>query len=333
MATHETEPVDAQSVPSVALHVYDTDGDGLMLHPNSPTLHSTTTDNMQCWKVGDTVQKIDKKTKKITKNRMWQYGTNKLTGHTGYAADAYINIHWEKPEDLVAQGIPECGTQLPVKTTPNPSPAIGDVLQPAEKVQPFVSYDRNTAASWAIAHAMDKPPDAGSCTYFVSRTMEAGKFPQDKTWNLKPVGVTSELKVRSGSDAAKKTVNYLKYMQSLPYVQYEEIGKLDDTKNNLPDAHLGDIILYDWDGRGEVDHAAVVTGASRDNPQYPLVSGWSEDGAKALTYSQRGWTYSEKNHEFIQLEKEVHGNTVTYPNQNMKAFLLHIRTQEDVKIG
>jgi len=87
------------------------------------------------------------------------------------------------------------------------------------------------------------------------------------------------------------------------------------------------LLAYDWNDDGSIDHIDVVTGFSG---QYPLVSGWSEDGAKALTYNQRGWTYSQKEGTWLQLEKDSNGN---YPNMNMQTYLIHFRDDSDLNIN
>jgi len=94
--------------------------------------------------------------------------------------------------------------------------------------------------------------------------------------------------------------------------------------NDLPQAKPGDVIIYDWDGpgsNGAPDHADVVVGHAKDNPDYPLVSGWSENGSQAVGYRYRGWTWSAENNEFLQQEDG---------NANMRAWLIHIRTEDDL---
>ncbi|HET7637481.1 MAG TPA: M57 family metalloprotease, partial [Ktedonobacteraceae bacterium] len=92
-------------------HVSNTGGDGLWLHPDSATIHSTLSDLMpegqtfdvECFKVGDSVEG----------DAVWLYGTNETTGHKGYAADFYIDTdvtQGNEPRQLREQGIPECGT-------------------------------------------------------------------------------------------------------------------------------------------------------------------------------------------------------------------------------
>ncbi|HKR81495.1 MAG TPA: hypothetical protein VJR27_00650 [Candidatus Saccharimonadales bacterium] len=70
----------------------------------------------------------------------------------------------------------------------------------------------------------------------------------------------------------------------------------------------------------------MITGFSGE---YPLVSGWSENGANKLTYRQRGWTWSEEANTYLQLEKDKNGN---YTNLNMVAYLLRFRDESDLNL-
>lgn len=106
--------VAAQESPAAAAtasvyHVNDTGGDRLWLHPDSATIHSTTSDLMpdgqsfdvECFKVGDSVNG----------DTAWLYGTNEATGHKGYAADYYIDTdvtQGNEPVQLPQLGIPAC---------------------------------------------------------------------------------------------------------------------------------------------------------------------------------------------------------------------------------
>lgn len=95
-------------------------------------------------------------------------------------------------------------------------------------------------------------------------------------------------------------------------------------QNNVPKAKKGDVIAYDWTGDGSIDHLALVVGHANNNPQYPLVAEWGIDGSKPAPYNQRGWTWSKKNNEWLQ---DGEGQ------QDVRAYLLHIRTEDDLNIS
>jgi hypothetical protein len=256
-------------------------------------------------------------------NPAWLHVT--WSGRTGFMTDYYSSSRWNRNNTLHDQGLTFCGEKPGGSNEENEQP---EGLQPAESVPIFASYDRDMAVNWALEHATDTPPNAGSCTWFVSNVLWRGGMQETAEWNNDPRGVKRD-GIRYGTDYAWKTPEFLAYMRSLPYVDVDEIDFSGDNENRLPDAKLGDIIIYDWEGNKEVDHAVVITGFSKNNPAYPLVTGWSEDGSAANKYNQRGWTWSEKNQRFIQNVQDEHGN---YPHKAIKAHLVHIRSEEDLSI-
>jgi hypothetical protein len=240
----------------------------------------------------------------------------------------WINDHWLNTAVKANELVP--GETVCEEGGDNGSSNLGgQELQPATPVSPFVSYDRGATERWALAHATDVPPDAGSCTWFVSQAMAAGGFPQTVAWNLGFQGV-KRYSLRYGTDATRITPDFMTYMQTLPYVEVESLGHMSAGNNDIPDVKPGDVVIYDWQDDGVADHADVVTGLSADDPEYPLVSGWSENGPAAVNYKQRGWTWSEEKHAFLQLEKDKYGNQ---PNKNMVAFLVHIKDEEEANIN
>jgi hypothetical protein len=80
----------------------------------------------------------------------------------------------------------------------------------------------------------------------------------------------------------------------------------------MPEAEIGDVIVYDWEGDGVSDHAAIITNIAPG--QYPEVSEWSAyDGRNPAPYVRRGWTWSERSQLWLQQK---------FPR--ISAFLLHI---------
>jgi hypothetical protein len=312
------EPAEAHADEAIVYHATGTEGMGLWLHPDAPTLDSAKSETIpegggfkvECWKTGSSV----------FGDNVWERGINLSTGNRGYASDFYLDTNTTKgseAEQLRNQGMSECdaptAADIPSTSPKNPWESGG--------TEPFAEYDRNAAKNWALSHAQDTPPDAGSCTWFVSQTLEAGSFPQDDTWSMDYGHIFTRDGPRRGTSTAWLTQKMFDYLKDSPYVEYEPIGDLGPAHNNQPDAKPGDIIFYDWDNKDGIDHAAVVVGDSPDNPEYPIVSAWSEDGDRASKYQSRGWTWSEKHHEWIQQEPEA---------KNVHAYLMHIRTQEDV---
>ena len=250
-------------------------------------------------------------------NTTWHKIVNESRPSQGefWENDHFFNTP-NKPGEL-APNEPNCN---------NESRNTSEQLQNVETIQPFVSYDRSAVKDWALRHATDTPPNAGSCTWFVSQALTKGNFPQNDTFNVAFQGTPKRWGLRYGTDTAQLTQNFLDYMNTLPYVKIEPLGKLKTGINNIPDARLGDVIIYDWDNRGGVDHADVITGAAGKNPQYPLVSGWSEDGSNAVDYPQRGWTWSAEHNTYLQTEVE-NGKRI---HEEMTAYLVHVRSEDEV---
>jgi hypothetical protein len=249
-------------------------------------------------------------------NTAWHYLTDLSRPSEG---NFWENDHYLKTPNKASQltsGEAECSNQQPQESDANK-------LQPAETLRTFVNYNRDAAKNWALEHARQKPPDAGSCTVFISNGLKAGGFPEDTIWNFDFVGVNRS-GLRFGTDATRVTSDFYAYVNTLQYVDIIPIPRFDAGTNNLPQAKIGDVIIYDWDGPGKngaPDHADLVVGFAKDNPQYPLVSGWSEKGDEAVDYQYRGWTWSEKNNQWLQSEPD---------NTNMRAWLIHIRTEDDL---
>ena len=307
--------------------VYNTGGEGLWLHPDSPTVGSAKSEVMpdgtnfqiSCWKVGSNV----------LGDTVWDYGTDQSTGAKGFAADYYINTNTtqgNEGQQLTNQGVPECDSQQKAPETPA---ASDNNPQPAASLPPFASFSREATAQWALSHAEEKPYNDGSCTIFVSQALWAGGMQQTSEWNNNPKPITNgnAPAVRNGSDDAWAAQNFVDYMRTVPYAQTEDLGHMSPNNNNVPDAKLGDIIAYDWNDDGSTDHLDIITGFSG---QYPLVSGWSEDGANALNYNQRGWTYSKVHNTWLQWEQDADGS---YPNKDMDVKLIHFRNEDDLNIN
>jgi hypothetical protein len=102
VAVHES--ADAAPAGTVQHQVYRTDGDGLILHtePGLQTPHLTVmpdgaTFAVDCFVSSDVV----------SGNAIWLEGS--YNGIHGAAADYYIDTHWNTTQDLVTQGIEQCG--------------------------------------------------------------------------------------------------------------------------------------------------------------------------------------------------------------------------------
>jgi hypothetical protein len=189
---------------------------------------------------------------------------------------------------------------------------------------PFVTdgssapFDRAAAVSFALAHAQDPEPFPAGCTYFVTRALFAAGIPENPQWNLDGShGEIWYLTERPGTPAATAVTPFIQaIMSAYPASQFIPLTM---SQNNVPQAQLGDLIAYDWNGDGTYDHLAIITGFAAGDPQYPLVSEWGVYGWPDMhtRYSSRGWTWSQKDGTWLQSERG---------NADMTAALIHIDT-------
>lgn len=220
------------------------------------------------------------------------------------------------------------------------APAQADELQPAisgaqllaapsgaeiNVPAPFVVTDgssapfsREAAQQWALSHSQDPNPFPAACTWFASQVLWAGGIPQSSEWTSDGShGRLPYFTQRPGTAAATAVEPFISSLLSTyPRSTFSELSM---TQNAVPQAQVGDVIAYDWEGDWTFDHIAVITGfASGD---YPLVSEWGVADPRfgnlhpATQYSQRGWTYSEKSSDWLQSG-----------HPSMRAALLHIDT-------
>lgn len=224
----------------------------------------------------------------------WSRG-EAITNPDGYTSDIWVldsaGQYWWSEAWLetgsygVPEGLPECETE----PADRPGTAGAEVV-----------YDRNTAVNWARTHAMELPPQYGtvpSCTWFVSQALWAGGLPQDRTWNATDARAHSR-----GTDgtltawSAPDLVDYL-----LTTYDTEQVP-MDFTGNAVPEAVIGDVVAYDWESDGTIDHLAFVTAVA--DGQYPEVSEWGVGtwfvGSGPAGYTSRGWTYSDNNGRWLQ---------------------------------
>lgn len=235
----------------------------------------------------------------------WTRGES-ITNPDGYTSDVWIQdtagYFWAEPwvntgSYGVPTQIPQCGTA------------------PAATLSPTAAYQRSAATSWALAHAEDTPPWEGtvaSCTWFVSQALWAGGLPQDGTWNGRDNGYGDTRPV-NGTQTAWNVDLLVDYLQS--HYDITAVDLTDNfTTNAVPQAQIGDVMVYHWGTGGDDGHLAFVTNIAPGS--YPEVSEWGTGkwfgGWGPTGYWKRGWTYSNNNGEWLQAK---------YPN--VRATLLH----------
>jgi Putative amidase domain len=238
-------------------------------------------------------------------NHIWYRGLNvsrpTVDGHSNYG---WMNTHYVNDgatADHAASGVPDCSAMTPPPPT---SGGGGSNLANA-------AYNRSAAVSWALAHAQDAQGSGSLCTWFVSQALWAGQLPQTSSWST-----TS----RGAAVYVQQFVDYFRTSPNTYSVTWTDISSNLAT-NAVPSAELGDVIVYNWNDGGEaLDHMAFVVKIAPG--QYPNVSEMGQFDFTAhpyyklqnphSSYVQRGWTYSEMHHAWLQ---SLH--------PGMKAYLLH----------
>jgi hypothetical protein len=171
-------------------------------------------------------------------------------------------------------------------------------------------FDRDAAVRWALDNAAKEQPFPAACTWFVSNTMWAGGMQADADWT--PQGEHGRVQKRPGTVSATAAQPLLDYLLArYPLTQHIS---MNFSTNAVPEAQPGDIVAYDWENDGNVDHLALVVAIAPG--AYPEVAEWGVGAQSGSGYTKRGWTYSQLNHRWLQ-----HG----YPS--VTATLFHIDTR------
>jgi Ca2+-binding RTX toxin-like protein len=208
---------------------------------------------------------------------------------------------------------PTTSTPGTTPTTPTTKPTTPTTAGPTTTTTskpptiPNPTYNRQAAVNYALNHARDAQGAPARCTVFVSESLWAGALPRSTQWD-------------TNTAAGKYVEDFIKYFKTNLSTQWIDITKNLKT-NAVPEAEAGDLIVYDWENNGSLDHLTIITGFA--SGQYPLVSeqgqfDWNTNPQFRVVnprahYTQRGWTYSEMHKKYLQED-----------NPNMRAYLLKI---------
>jgi hypothetical protein len=131
-------------------------------------------------------------------------------------------------------------------------------------------YDRTAAASYMAKH-WDDPArirvtilgvtlyQADDCAWFASSVLWAGGLTQSRVWNSS----SSEKKLLSSARLANpgptKTVMLADWLEKyLVSTGQATATEVDLAKRGIAGAAVGDLIAYDWNDNGVIDHVSVV---------------------------------------------------------------------------
>lgn len=169
------------------------------------------------------------------------------------------------------------------------------------------NYDSAAAAKWALDHVQDSQPGFPGCTWFASQSLWAGGMPQDDYWNSSNVlgGLKNGNWGTRTATLAQDLYDHLRYGGSTLVIplagrdaQYDRFAA---GRSAIPEARSGDLIAYDWDNDGVIDHMSVVTSISTGD--YPNVSEWGTAGGAGsrVGYRSRGWTWSVNENDWLRV--------------------------------
>lgn len=194
---------------------------------------------------------------------------------------------------------PAAADPFPIDEQINVTPDWG-----VEVIAPEVAYDREAAASWALAHAQDRQSFSYSgCAWFVSQALWYGGLPENDQWHGD--GIRGPRRV-PGTATATVAPMLVQHLVDKGYATVIPLYQDRFAQNAIPEAQVGDVIAYDWEGSGgidlpAIDHLSIITNITAGG--YPEVSEWGTASSSNLyrsTYSKRGWTWSANSKDWLQ---------------------------------
>lgn len=218
-------------------------------------------------------------------NTIWE----RLTDGT-YLPNAFVSTG----SDSWTTGMPDC-SYLDAPTAPDQQPAASN-------------YDRSAAVIYASDHVNDvgrmlTKPD---CTYYASMILFAGGLPKTRTWtdhttdpneSVSHLFAWRNLPTKTAM-SADKLMNYLTTNQ-LGWSSRQNIDNLI-----VQGGEDGDLVFYDWNSDGVMDHVAIVTDTSGTQTKVAQHTDAAFD---------KGWNWSQDSNDWL---------SVAHPDAS--AYLVHI---------
>lgn len=149
---------------------------------------------------------------------------------------------------------------------------------------PSFAYSRTNAVNYANTYVLNHNTNhkyftlGGNCTNFVSQCMYAGGVKMDSTWNFTQGVVSTYNTYTRAWTVADELNNYVKINLGGERLvsKWRRTGRSSDgsysyvnNSNNLTNSGI-EIVFYDWQGDGMIDHSSIVvgTGNSADGSKY-----------------------------------------------------------------
>lgn len=128
-------------------------------------------------------------------------------------------------------------------------------------------YNGTVAAQWAKDHLEDPDrfEEGGDCTWYVSQALWAGGLPRTRIWDA----VTKRLGPRGAyltysevTPTARLAHEFTNYLVDRGLATKQEV--IDWADRSVMGANIGDVIVYDFNADGTIDHATIVTAIGPD---------------------------------------------------------------------
>jgi len=116
-------------------------------------------------------------------------------------------------------------------------------------------FNPDWAAQWALMHVYEADRLGSDCTYFASRDWWAAGLPSSSSWTD---GATGPMNVWGATFNAAVADGFKNYVVNSGFATINQISGYGDV--TAGGAQLGDVIAYDWNSDGFVDHLAIVVG-------------------------------------------------------------------------
>jgi hypothetical protein len=131
-------------------------------------------------------------------------------------------------------------------------------------------YDRGAASAFMAKHWNDPPrirltvlgitlKQADDCAYFASEVLWAGGLRQTATWSADSKDVAELSSPRLADPGPTKTVMLADRLEKyLVATGQATVRRIPFTSATIAGAEVGDLVVYDWNDNGVIDHVSVV---------------------------------------------------------------------------
>lgn len=221
---------------------------------------------------------------------------------TGHAANinSLPGIPWDRNQLNDDGYVTNCDLQINETAVGSaPSDVSTDATDDAGMI-PVVGYDRGVAVAAAAQNLSDGDRFEEDSAMYVSDVLWAGGLPRSDVWtddSTDSALLAPESTNPGPTDAAANADDLVSYLtethsQGTYSVTLATRIPIDWSDNDASGAELGDVIAYDWEGDGIIDHVAVVTNIND--------SGYPEVSQHSPTQENQYWSYSVADRNFIE---------------------------------